>query len=61
MIYLDAYGFCLLLGLGGSIGMINMYYILAVIGKKFNSMTYIVIYIFDRIVTEVSQEYYLET
>ena len=31
----------LLLGLGGSIGMINMYYILAVIGKKFNSMTYV--------------------
>jgi DNA-binding CsgD family transcriptional regulator len=38
--------FAILLGLGGTIGMINMYYILAVVGKKYNSMTYIKLSIF---------------
>ncbi|NLJ95659.1 MAG: helix-turn-helix transcriptional regulator [Clostridiales bacterium] len=38
--------FPILLGVGGTIGMINMYYILAVVGKKYNSMTYIKLSIF---------------
>ncbi|MDR3643853.1 MAG: helix-turn-helix transcriptional regulator [Clostridia bacterium] len=33
--------FALLLGIGNTIGMINMYYILGVIGKKYNSMRYL--------------------
>lgn len=33
--------FAILLGIGSTIGMINMYYILGVIGKKYNSMRYI--------------------
>lgn len=33
--------FAILLGIGSTIGMINMYYILGVIGKKYNSMHYI--------------------
>lgn len=33
--------FAVLLGLGSAIGMINMYYILGVIGKKYDSMRYI--------------------
>ena len=33
--------FSVLLGLGSTIGMINMYYIVGVIGKKYNSMRYI--------------------
>lgn len=38
--------FAILLGLGGTIGMINMYYILAVVGKKYNSMSYVKLSIF---------------
>lgn len=38
--------FAILLGIGGTIGMINMYYILAVVGKKYNSMTYVKLSIF---------------
>lgn len=37
----QAVGFAVLLGIGSTIGMINMYYILGVIGKKYNSMRYI--------------------
>ena len=33
--------FAILLGIGSTIGMINMYYILGVIGKKYNSMRYL--------------------
>ena len=33
--------FAILLGIGGTIGMINVYYILAVVGKKYNSMRYV--------------------
>lgn len=33
--------FALLLGAGNTIGMINMYYIIGVIGKKYNSMRYL--------------------
>lgn len=33
--------FAILLGIGSTIGMINVYYILGVIGKKYNSMHYI--------------------
>lgn len=33
--------FALLLGLGSTIGMINMYYIIGVVGKKYNSMRYL--------------------
>jgi len=33
--------FAILLGIGSTIGMINMYYILGVIGKKYNSLRYI--------------------
>ncbi len=33
--------FAILLGLGSTIGMINMYYIIGVIGKKYDSMRYI--------------------
>lgn len=33
--------FAILLGIGCTIGMINMYYILAVVGKKYNSMRYL--------------------
>ena len=35
------YAFAILLGIGCTIGMINMYYILAVVGKKYNSMRYL--------------------
>lgn len=38
--------FAVLLGLGSTIGMINMYYILGVIGKKYDSMKFVRIYIF---------------
>lgn len=38
--------FAILLGIGGTIGMINIYYILAVVGKKFNSMRYVRLSIF---------------
>ncbi|TAH65004.1 MAG: LuxR family transcriptional regulator, partial [Anaerolineaceae bacterium] len=38
--------FAILLGIGGTIGMINMYYILAVVGKKYNSMRYVKLSIF---------------
>lgn len=38
--------FAILLGIGGAIGMINMYYILAVVGKKYNSMRYVKLSIF---------------
>lgn len=38
--------FAILLGLGGIIGMINMYYILAVVGKKYNSLRYVKLSIF---------------
>lgn len=33
--------FAIFLGIGGTIGMINVYYILAVVGKKYNSMPYV--------------------
>ncbi len=33
--------FALLLGVGNTVGMINMYYIIGVIGKKYNSMRYL--------------------
>ena len=33
--------FALLLGIGSTVGMINMYYIIGVIGKKYNSMRYL--------------------
>jgi DNA-binding CsgD family transcriptional regulator len=33
--------FAFVFGIGGTIGMINMYYILVVIGKKYNSMRYL--------------------
>ena len=33
--------FALLLGVGNTVGMINMYYILGVIGRKYNSMRYL--------------------
>jgi DNA-binding CsgD family transcriptional regulator len=36
-----AYVFAIFLGIGCTIGMINMYYILAVVGKKYNSMQYL--------------------
>lgn len=36
----------ILLGVGGTIGMINMYYILAVVGKKYNSIRYVKLSIF---------------
>ncbi len=36
-----AYVFAILLGMGCTIGMINVYYILAVVGKKYNSMRYL--------------------
>lgn len=36
-----AIAFALLLGIGNTIGMINMYYIIGVIGKKYNSMRYL--------------------
>ena len=38
--------FAILLGLGSTIGMINMYYILGVIGKKYDSMRFVRLYIF---------------
>lgn len=38
--------FAVLLGIGSTIGMINMYYILGVIGKKYDSMRFIRLYIF---------------
>ena len=37
--------FAALLGLGSTMGMINMYYILGVIGKKYDSMRYVRLYI----------------
>lgn len=33
--------FALLLGIGNTVGMINMYYIIGVVGKKYNSMRYL--------------------
>lgn len=36
-----AYIFAVLLGIGSSIGMIHMYYILGVVGKKYNSLRYV--------------------
>ncbi|MEN6351701.1 MAG: helix-turn-helix transcriptional regulator, partial [Syntrophomonas sp.] len=33
--------FAILLGIGNTIGMINMYYVLGVVGKKYNSMQYV--------------------
>ncbi len=39
--------FAVLLGLGSTVGMINMYYILGVIGKKYNSLRYIKLFIFS--------------
>ncbi len=36
-----AVAFAILLGIGSTIGMINMYYILGVIGKKYNSVHYL--------------------
>lgn len=38
--------FAVLLGLGSTVGMINMYYILGVIGKKYDSMRFVRLYIF---------------
>jgi DNA-binding CsgD family transcriptional regulator len=38
--------FAVLLGIGSTIGMINMYYILGVIGKKYDSMRFVRLYIF---------------
>lgn len=35
------YVFAVLLGIGCTVGMINVYYILAVVGKKYNSMRYL--------------------
>jgi DNA-binding CsgD family transcriptional regulator len=40
------YIFAVLLGVGCTIGMINVYYILAVVGKKYNSMPYLRLSIF---------------
>lgn len=36
-----AVAFALLLGIGSTVGMINMYYIIGVVGKKYNSMRYL--------------------
>lgn len=36
-----AVAFAILLGIGNTVGMINMYYILGVVGKKYNSMRYL--------------------
>ena len=41
-----AVAFALLLGLGSTVGMINMYYILGVVGKKYDSMRYLRLSIF---------------
>lgn len=41
-----AVAFAFLLGIGSSVGMINMYYIIGVVGKKYNSMRYIRLSIF---------------
>lgn len=38
--------FALLLGIGSTVGMMNMYYILGVVGKKYNSMHYLRLSIF---------------
>lgn len=38
--------FAMILGIGSTIGMINMYYILAVVGKKYNNMRYVRLSIF---------------
>lgn len=38
--------FAILLGIGSTMGMINMYYIIGVVGKKYNSMRYIRLSIF---------------
>jgi DNA-binding CsgD family transcriptional regulator len=36
-----AVAFAILLGIGSTVGMINMYYIIGVVGKKYNSMRYV--------------------
>ena len=36
-----AIAFAILLGIGNTVGMINMYYIVGVVGKKYNSMRYL--------------------
>ncbi len=36
-----AVAFAILLGIGSTVGMINMYYIIGVVGKKYNSMRYL--------------------
>ena len=36
-----ALAFAILLGIGNTVGMINMYYIIGVVGKKYNSMHYL--------------------
>lgn len=36
-----AVAFAILLGVGSAVGMINMYYIIGVVGKKYNSMRYL--------------------
>lgn len=38
--------FALLMGIGNAVGMINMYYIMGVVGKKYNSMRYLRLSIF---------------
>lgn len=41
-----AVAFAFLLGIGSTVGMINMYYIIGVVGKKYNSMRYLKLSIF---------------
>lgn len=41
-----AVAFALLLGIGNAMGMINVYYIIGVVGKKYNSMSYLRLSIF---------------
>lgn len=41
-----AVAFAFLLGIGNAVGMINMYYIIGVVGKKYNSMRYLRLSIF---------------
>ncbi|MBZ4670669.1 MAG: transcriptional regulator, LuxR family protein [Oscillospiraceae bacterium] len=45
-VFVFAIPFAVLLGIGSTIGMINMYYILGVIGKKYDSMRFVRLYIF---------------
>jgi DNA-binding CsgD family transcriptional regulator len=41
-----ALAFSILLGIGSTMGMINMYYIIGVVGKKYNSMRYVRLSVF---------------